>query len=76
MVRDTTTDAEWYLRKDFESDRFYDIFFMICRKYNISWAKATETEKNFVEELTRVAYERDRAVRFGFALSEIRPSFT
>ena len=27
-----TSDAEWYCRKDPEEERFYAIFFSLCRK--------------------------------------------
>ena len=69
------SDAEWYFRTDPEEDRFYEIFFQLCRKYNVRWASATLKEKMFIEEVTRVTYERDRAQRLGLPLSEIRPSF-
>ena len=36
---------------------------------------ATPKEKSFIEEVTRVTYERDRAQRLGLPLSEVRPSF-
>lgn len=69
------SDAEWYFRKDLEEERFYDIFFQLCRKYNIRWASASDKERAFIEEITRVTYERDRAVRLGLPLSEVRPAF-
>ena len=70
-----TSDAEWYCRKDTEEERFYDIFFRMCRKYHVSWASADEKEKAFIEEVTRVTYERDKALRLGQPLSEVRPAF-
>lgn len=69
------SDAEWYFRKDTEEERFYDIFFQLCRKYNIRWTSASDKERAFIEEITRVTYERDRAVRLGLPLSEVRPAF-
>ena len=69
------SDAEWYFRKDPEEERFYEIFFQLCRKYNVRWASASEKERAFIDEITRVTYERDRAVRLGRPLSEIRPAF-
>ena len=69
------SDAEWYCRKDPEEERFYEIFFALCRKYHVSWANADEKEKAFIEEITRVTYERERALRLGQPLSEIRPAF-
>ncbi|MDO4981956.1 MAG: hypothetical protein Q4E35_00170 [Eubacteriales bacterium] len=71
----STTDAEWYCRKDPEEERFYEIFFAICRKYAVSWASATEKEKAFVEEVTRVTYERDKASRLGLPFDTIKASF-
>ncbi len=69
------SDAEWYCRKNPEEERFYEIFFALCRKYRVSWASADEKEKAFIEEITRVTYERERALRLGQPLSEIRPAF-
>lgn len=69
------SDAEWYCRKDPEKERFYEIFFQMCQKYAVRWASADEKERRFIEEVTRVTYERERAVRLGLSLSEIRPSF-
>lgn len=70
-----TSDAEWYFRKDPEDERFYEIFFQLCRKYNVRWASANEKEKQFIEEVTRVTYERDRAIRLGLPVDEVRPAF-
>ena len=69
------SDAEWYCRKDSEEERFYEIFFQMCQKYGVRWASADEKERQFIEEVTRVTYERERAVRLGLPLSEVRPSF-
>ena len=74
-VKKIPSDAEWYCRQDSETERFYNIFFKLCRKYTISWASADEKEKAFIEEVTRVTYERDKAIREGHPLSEIRPAF-
>ena len=38
------SDAEWYFRKEPETERFYEIFFQLCRKYNVHWASATLKE--------------------------------
>ena len=70
-----SSDAVWYCRKDSESERFYHIFFWLCRKYNIHWASADEKERQFIEEVTRITYERDKALRLGLSLCNIRPSF-
>lgn len=73
--RRTPSDAEWYCRKDPEEERFYEIFFSLCRKYNVNWASADEKERAFIEEVTRVTYEWDKAKRLGFPTETIRPSF-
>ena len=57
------SDAAWYCRKDAEEERFYEIFFQLCRKYSVRWASATPKEKSFIEEVTRVTYERDKIGR-------------
>lgn len=69
------SDAAWYCRKDPERDRYYEIFFQMCRKYGVRWASADEKERQFIEEVTRVTYERDRAIRLGLPLADLRPSF-
>ena len=69
------SDAEWYCRRHSEEERFYEIFFQMCRKYGVRWASAEEKERCFIEEVTRVTYERERAVRLGLPLSDVRPAF-
>ena len=75
MDKDIRSDAEQYCRRDPEEERFYGFFFKYCRKYNINWASATEKERAFIEEVTRVSYERDRAIRMGTPLEDVRPAF-
>ena len=70
-----SSDAAWYCRKDAEEERFYEIFFQMCQKYNVRWASATEKERWFIEEITRVTYERERAIRQGLSLADVRPAF-
>ncbi len=69
------SDVEWYCRRDSEEERFYEIFFQMCRKYEVRWASADEKERRFIEEVTRVTYERERAIRLGLPLSDVRPAF-
>ena len=60
----TMDDAKWYFTHETEEDRlWYRIFFSMCRKFNVSWSKASETQKAFIEELTRINYEREVAKR-------------
>lgn len=68
--------CESYLR-DAENDReYYDIFFQMCRKFRINWADASEKEKEFITEVTRVTYEREKAVQTGSSLDSVRPAFS
>lgn len=69
------SDAVWHCRKDPERDRYYEIFFQMCRKYNVRCSIADEKEQGFIEGITRVTYEREQAVRLGLPLSDVRPSF-
>ena len=55
------SDAEWYCRKDPEEERFYEIFFQMCYKHGVHWTNATQEEQLFIEEATKIAYERERA---------------
>ena len=62
---------------DAEYDRkYYDIFFQMCRKFRINWANASEKEKEFITEVTRVTYEREKAVQTGSSLDSVRPAFS
>lgn len=67
--------AEWYCRRAPEDARFYEIFFQMCRKYGVRWASADEKERWFIEEITRVTYGRERAIKLGLPLSDVRPAF-
>lgn len=69
------TDAQWYCRTNTEEEYFYDIFFSLCKKYHINWGSATEKERAFIEEVTRVTYEREKAQRLGLSVETIRPCF-
>ncbi len=35
----------------------------MCRKFGVSWSKASEEQKAFIEEITRINYERETAKR-------------
>ena len=57
-------DAQWYFTHESEEDRLWcGIFFSMCKKFNVSWPTATPTQKAFIEEITRVNYERELAKR-------------
>lgn len=53
-------DAEWYCRKDPEENRYYRIFFNLCKQYNIRWSDATPHERYFIENLAQQEYERNK----------------
>ena len=67
--------AQYFRPKSAERDEFYNIFFMVCRKFNIDWATATPKEKEFAEEVTRVMYEHQKAKREGRSLSTVPAAF-
>jgi len=55
-------DTKWYFTHETEADRlWYSIFFTMCKKFGVSWAKATPAQKAFIEELTRLNYDREMA---------------
>ena len=57
-------DAKWYFTHETEEDRlWYRIFFAMCRKFGVSWPKASEEQKAFIEEISRINYEREMAKR-------------
>lgn len=70
-----TSDAAWYCRRDVEEERFYEILFRMCQKYVVRCASADEKERRFIEDITRVTYKRERAIKLGLPLSEVRPAF-
>lgn len=67
----------WYLDRaeDARADRYYEIFFSVCRKFNISWTSGSPKEKAFAEEVARVTFEREEAIAKGLPLSTVRPFF-
>ena len=53
-------NAKWYFTHESAEDRlWYQIFFSMCKKFGVSWPKATAAQKAFIEEITRVNYERE-----------------
>ena len=69
------SEAESYFRKDAEEEIYYDIFFRMCRKYNINWSNASSKERAFIEEVTRVTYEMNKAGRTGASIESVQPAF-
>ena len=75
MKRENISQAESYINKSPEWDIYLNYFFTFCKKYKINYASATDKEKAFIAEVTRVTYEIDKAKREGRPVSEVRPSF-
>ncbi len=70
------SDAEWYFTHETDEDRlWYGIFFAMCRKFKVSWGHTTKKQKAFIEEITRVNFEREMAKRNGVSTSHIRGFF-
>lgn len=76
MSKETIT-AEDYFRSALEEDnqKQLEIFMQMCSRFSISWPKATEKERAFIEEITRVTYEKYLAKKYGTPLSDVRPFF-
>ena len=76
MKRKRNKNAAQYFRpQTTQRDEFYNIFFKVCRKYNIDWETATPKERAFAEEITRVTYEHQLAVKEGRSLATVRAAF-
>lgn len=73
-----SSDAEWYCThgKYDGSDDYYDIFFDLCRRYGVSWTKATETEKVFIKQMTKYQYNLMMAGKNGLPRDSVAAPFT
>lgn len=61
---DRDAEMKWYLDQFSGSrERFYEIHMQMCRKFGISWSKATSKERQFIEEITRFTFEREQGPR-------------
>lgn len=61
-------NAKWYFTHETEEDRlWYHIFFSMCRKFGVSWPKASKEQKTFIGEIIRVNYERGGKAECGDA---------
>ena len=67
--------AKEYFQRDAERDAFYRTFYQICRRFNVTWSTATPEVRAFIEEVTRVTYEQEKARRSGASLDTVRPFF-
>ena len=55
--------AKEYFQRDAERETFYRTFYQICRRFNVTWSTATPEVRAFIEEVTRVTYEQEKAKR-------------
>ena len=67
--------AKEYFQRDAEREIFYRTFYQICRRFNVTWSTATPEVRAFIEEVTRVTYEQEKAKRNGVSLSTVKPFF-
>ena len=64
--------AKEYFQRDAERETFYRTFYQICRRFNVTWSTATPEVRAFIEEVTRVTYEQEKAKRNGVSLSTVK----
>ena len=55
-----------------QSERHFIAHFI---KFDVTWSTATPEVRAFIEEVTRVTYEREKAKRNGVSLSTVKPFF-
>lgn len=56
--RSKLTGAEWYCYKEPEDEAWYTVFFRVCRKHGVSWASATDAEREEIEAQAKEEFER------------------
>ena len=62
---------ESHFRSMRDDELYLNTFFEVCRKFGVRWTKATQKEKDFVTEMTRVTvqnrlgYPQDKIHFFG-----------
>lgn len=71
------SDMQWYIdrAKDARENKYYDIFFSVCKRYNVSWHEASAKERAFVEKVARVEFEQSEVLENGFPINSVRPFF-
>ena len=58
-----------------DNQKQLEIFMKMCHRFDISLTKATDGEQAFVNEITRVTYEKKKKKKYGTPLSDVRPFF-
>lgn len=57
------SEAEWYFRQSEKSREFYIVFGTVCRKYGVSWSKASPAVRECISDLVKLTLERNAAER-------------
>ena len=65
----------YFAKPDKESIAYTDLLFDICNQFGIRYYTATEKERYFVEEVTRVTWELKQHELMGIK-GKVRPSFS
>ncbi len=76
-MAEPNSSAKWYFDVSNTKTRnaFYDLFFQMCKKYNVDWSTASPKDKCFVEEVVRLTWEKQIEKQNGVK-KDIRPSFS
>lgn len=73
---DLAAEAGGYFAKpDKESIAYTELLFDVCKQFGIRYYTATEKERYFVEEVTRVTWELKQHELLGIK-GDVRPSFS
>lgn len=75
MSKEHPTARDYVASCNGEQEEFYAIFFQACRKFDISWTDASAAEKAFIEEFTRVTFQRRKAAKEGRPKESVRNFF-
>lgn len=65
----------YFVPPDADSLAYTELLFDVCKQFGIRYYTATPKEKFFVEEVTRVTWERQQAEKTG-EKREIKPAFS
>lgn len=75
VIDELAVQAGGYFALPTEEDLAYtDLLFDVCEQFGIRYYSATNKERHFVEEVTRVTWARQKEEQTGIR-QDIRPSF-
>ena len=76
VIDELAEQAGGYFSMPTQDDMAYtELLFDVCQQFGIRYYSATAKEKAFVEEVTRVTWEKQQEARTGVK-QDIRPSFS